>query len=122
MRWNAPRTWLDGRPAAVARKVGEGSIAYVGAWFDEAGMKRAVQWMVNDSGVKPDLFAAPEGVEVYRRVGGGREVFIVENDSRAEQTVKLPAAMSNVLTGETVNELMLPVYGVAVLEEARSAQ
>jgi beta-galactosidase len=122
MRWNAPRTWLDGRPAAVARKVGEGSIAYVGAWFDEAGMKRAVQWMVNDSGVKPDLFAAPEGVEVYRRVGGGREVFIVENDSRAEQTVKLPAAMSNVLTGETVNELKLPVYGVAVLEEARSAQ
>lgn len=115
MRYEAPRSWLDGQPAAVTRKVGEGSIGYMGAWLDEAGMKRAVQWMLNDSGAKPDLFPVPAGVEVYRRAGSGRQVFIVENDGHQEQPVQLPMAMKNVLTGEDERTLTLPVYGVAVL-------
>ena len=30
--------WLDGKPAIVTRKVGRGSITYVGAWLDPAAM------------------------------------------------------------------------------------
>jgi beta-galactosidase len=116
MKYRAPRSWLDWQPAAVARNVGRGSITYVGAWLDVPGMQRAVQWIANDSGAQPDLFAAPAGVEVYRRAAKDHEVFIVENDGNEEQTIDLPAAMNNVLTGETVQSLKLPVYGVAVLE------
>jgi len=122
MRYRAPRSWLDGQAAVVTRKVGAGSITYIGAWLDGPGMQRAVQWMMSESGTQPDLFAAPQGVEVYRRVGSGREVFIVENDSREEQTVNLPAAMNNLLTGETPQVLHLPVYGVAVLEQPASGK
>jgi beta-galactosidase GanA len=84
-------------------------------------MQRAVQWIANDSGAQPDLFAAPAGVEVYRRVAKDHEVFIVENDGHEEQNVDLPGAMNNVLTGETVRILKLPVYGVAVLERSESS-
>jgi beta-galactosidase len=117
MRYHAQLSWLDCQPAAVTRKVGTGSITYIGAWPDEAGMKRAVQWMVSESGVKPDTFAAPEGVGVYRRVAKGREIFILENTSDQIQTVALPTAMTNVLTDEPIQQLELPVYGVAVLRK-----
>jgi beta-galactosidase GanA len=85
-------------------------------------MRRAVQWMLNDSGAQPDLFPVPAGVEVYRRAGSGREVFIVENDGQEEKTVELPAAMTDALTGETVRTMKLPVYGIAVLKTADSGK
>lgn len=118
MRYEAPRSWLNGEPAAVTRKVGDGSITYVGAWLSNAGMRTAVQWMLDNSAVKPDLFAVPAGVEVYRRVGKDHQVFIVENDSSHEQTIDLPAAMNDVLMGGMARDLKLPPYGVTVLDKS----
>ena len=117
MKYDAPHSWLDGQPAAVTRTVGSGSITYVGAWLDAPTMRRAVQWMARQSGVRPDLFAAPEGVEVYRRQAKDHEIFIVENDGDQDQKVELPKAMHNALTGQTVKSLDLGMYDVAVLEE-----
>jgi beta-galactosidase len=120
MRYRAPNSWLDGQPAAVTRKIGDGSISYVGVWLDDAGMKRAVEWMLGESNLKPDVFAAPEGVEIYRRVAKDHEIFIIDNDSHQAQTIALPMAMRNVLTDDTVNSITLPVYGVAVMVKAKS--
>ncbi len=117
MKYDAPHSWLDGQPAAVTRKVGGGSITYVGAWLDAPAMQRAVQWMTSESGLRPDLFAVPKGVEVYRRHSKDHEIFIVENDGDQNQTVDLPVTMLNVLTGQTVHALDLGMYEVAVLEE-----
>ena len=122
MKCQAPHSWLDGQPAAVTRKVGQGSITYVGVWLDEFGMKRAVQWMLNSSGVKPDLFAVPAGVEVYRRTCGDKSTFIVENDAENAATVNLPDEMLNILTGETVHSVNLALYGVAVLEKGAASK
>jgi beta-galactosidase GanA len=87
--------------------------------MDPDGMKRAAHWMLAISGLKPDLPAVPEGVEIYRRVGKGREVFIIENFSRASKGVPLPGAMKDVLTGSIVHSVTLPVYGVAVLSHEK---
>ena len=122
MRYHAPRSWIDGEPAAVTRRVGAGSITYLGAWLDEDGMRRATEWMLHESGTKPDLLNAPAGVEVYRRVGQGREVFILDNDAREEETVTLPGAMRDVLSGKMVESVHLPVYGVAVVERTEAAR
>ncbi|WP_373694134.1 beta-galactosidase [Edaphobacter paludis] len=119
MRYQAPHSWLDGEPAAVTRKIGTGSFTYIGAWFGDAGMKRAVQWMLTESSLKPDDFAVPDGVEVYRRVAADRKVFIVENLSHAAQTVVLPNMMKDALTDQRVHSVKLPVYGVAVLVQAK---
>jgi beta-galactosidase len=120
MRYHALRSWLDGEPAAVTRTIGNGSFTYIGAWLDDAGTKRSVEWMLAGSGVKPDIFPVPQGVEVYRRVSKDRAVFIVENDSAEAQAVPLPREMEDVLTQETIHSLKLPVYGVAVLVEKRA--
>ena len=111
--------WLDGKPAAITRRVGKGRITYIGAWLDDAGMAAAAKWMAEVSGVKPALGEVPEGVEVNPRYGPNRAVYILVNLSRSEQTVTLPAAMTDVLAGGSKNSVTLPRYGVAVLSAAR---
>src|SRR5581483_11685270 len=44
--------WLDGQPAAITRKAGNGRITYIGAWLDDAAMQSAAKWMTEVSGVK----------------------------------------------------------------------
>ena len=68
--------WLDGKPAAITRKVGKGRITYIGAWLDGSAMAAAAKWMTGVSGVKPALGAVPEGVEVYPRYGDHGVVYI----------------------------------------------
>lgn len=115
MRWHAPNSWLDGEPAAVTRTVGQGSIAYLGAWMEDAATKRAVEWMLNSSGARPDLFPVPTGVQVFHRVGNGKDVFILGNYSTSAAEVKLPETMDNVLEGGRDSAVNLPAFGVAVL-------
>jgi beta-galactosidase len=119
MRYHAPHSWWDDQPAAVTRKIGDGTFTYVGAWLDEAATKREMQWMLNQADVKPDVFPTPEGVDVYKRTGENHDIYIVGNTSKAEQTITLPTEMKNVLTGETVHSIKLPVYGVAVLSRSK---
>lgn len=116
MLWHAPNSWLDGQPSAVNRAIGSGSIAYIGAWMDEAATKRAVESMVKKSGVSPDLFPVPTGVEVFRRTGAGKEIFILGNYSTESANVKLPLSMRNVLNENESTTLTLPPFGIAVLE------
>jgi beta-galactosidase len=115
MRYGKSNGWLDGSPAAITRKVGRGSITYIGIWMNDAGMKRAAQWMLDTSGVQPDLPAVQAGVEVERRVGEGKNVLVFENFSADEQTIPFAHAMRDVLNGSTVRSATLPVYGVAIV-------
>jgi beta-galactosidase len=109
--------WLDGKPAAITRKVGKGRITYIGAWLDGPAMVAAAKWMADVSGVKPALGAVPEGVEVYPRYGNRGVVYILVNLSKIEQTVSLPSTMNDVLEGGSKQSVKLPVYGVAVLSK-----
>ena len=111
--------WLDGKPAAITRKVGKGRITYIGAWLDDAGMAAAAKWMTEISGVKPALGPVPEGVEVYPRYGSGGAVYILVNFSKTQQTVPLPSRMNDVLEGGAKQSVTLPKYGVAVLSAKR---
>ena len=111
--------WLDGKPAAITRKVGKGRITYIGAWLDDSAMTAAAKWMTEVSGVKPALGAVPEGIEVYPRYGEHGAVYILVNLSKNEQTVTLPSAMNDVLQGGSRQSVRLPVYGVAMLSTMR---
>ena len=119
MRYGKSNGWLDGSPAAITRKVGRGTITYIGIWLDDAGMKNAAQWMLDTSGVKPDLPAVPEGVEVEQRTGHGKSILMFENFSQTQQTISLPQPMTDVLAGGSVHSVTLPVYGVAVLASSQ---
>jgi beta-galactosidase len=117
MRYGKSNGWLDGSPAAITRKVGRGTITYIGVWMDDAGMERAAQWMLSMSGVHPDFPPVPKGIEVGRRVGPRKTIYIFENFATGPQTISLPSAMTDVLAGGVVHSITLPVYGVAVLEQ-----
>ena len=119
MRYGKSNGWLDGQPAAITRKVGKGSVTYIGAWLDDGTMEKAAQWMIGESGVKAKFGPVPVGVDVYPREGDHGKVFILVNFAKAQQTVKLPTAMQDVLNGGSVSSVNLTEYGVAVLSEGR---
>ncbi len=122
MRYGVSNGWLDNQPAAITRKVGKGSITYIGAWLDEASLEKAAQWMTSMSGVTPKLGPVPAGVDVYPRESAHGQVFILVNFSKSPETVTLPTAMHDVLEGapdSSTTSVTLPVYGVAVLSKAK---
>ena len=120
LRYGASNGWLNGRPAAITHAFGKGRITYIGASVDGAMMTAAARWMTDKCGVKPILAvgdAAADGVEVSRRVGGGREVFVVVNTTAEAKQVALPRAMKLLLGEKTAASVELPAYGVEILVE-----
>src|SRR5208283_4790822 len=96
VRYGKSNGWLDGQPAVITRRVGAGRITYVGAWLDDKTMNSLAAWMVQ---VSPALSAVPQGVEVCRRSGQGKDIFIVINHTTEAQTITLPRPMRDVLRG-----------------------
>ncbi|MBZ5668516.1 MAG: beta-galactosidase [Acidobacteriia bacterium] len=116
VRYGKSNGWLDGQPAVITRRVGAGRITYIGAWLDDKTMDSLAAWMIQVSQVKPALGAAPEGVEVCRRVGSGKEVFIVINHTTEPQTISLPRPMREALRGgDAASSITLPPREVGVL-------
>lgn len=71
--------------------------------------------MVQKSGVTPVFGAVPEGVEVSRRMGGGKKVFVLVNYSRESRRVTAPHSMKLLLEGKQAETVDLAPYGVSVL-------
>jgi beta-galactosidase len=110
--------WLDGQPAAITRKVGKGSITYLGAWLDDDLLAKLTNRLLQQSGVQPAIPNVPSGVEVCMRSKGNHSVAILINHTSSEQRVTLSQAATDLLAAGTppVSSVDLPKYGVAVLE------
>ena len=117
LRYGDGPGWLAGQPAAIRRKVGRGSITYLGAWIDPALMRAFDARELKAAGVAPAFGPEPEGVEVMRRVGPGREVFILVNHGAASRMAEIPPGLFDVLAGRAAaRQVVLPPQGVLVLE------
>jgi beta-galactosidase len=76
---------------------------------------------VKSVGIGAAFGPVPEGVEVCRRAGAGREVFVLLNHTRRTMSVRLPRELTDVLeSGRRITELQLPPRGVAVLATENS--
>ena len=115
MRYGVSNSWLDNQPAAVTRRVGKGSITYIGAGLDPATMTQATAWMLGESDLKPILPNIPADIDVAIRTGAGKTVLILTNYAKTPTTIPLPAAGEDLLNGGKVSTVTLPPYGVAVL-------
>jgi beta-galactosidase len=111
--------WLDDQPAISTRAYGKGRITYIGAVLDDKLMARAAEWMTQKSDVTPVFGAVPEGVEVSRRVGPGKQIFVLINYAPESRRVTLPHSMQLVLDGKQADAVDLPPYGVAVALDNR---
>jgi beta-galactosidase len=116
MTYGKSNGWLDGQPAAITRKVGKGSITYIGANLAGEQLAAAAKWMVAASGVTAPIGDLPQGVDLYERQGNGKDVWILINFGDAERTVALPAGFEDVLAGGTKNSVTLKQFDVAVLK------
>lgn len=114
MKYGQSNGWLDAQPAAITRTYGKGRITYVGAILNDKLMASAAKWMVEKSGVTPVLGPVPDGVEVCRRSGAGKQVFILVNHTQDRRRVTLPRPMKLLLEDKQASDVDLPAYGVAV--------
>ena len=115
LRYGKANGWIDGHPAAITRKVGKGSITYYGALFDKAVTGKLLDQALADAKVARD-FAVSADVELMTREGDGRRIAILINHGRTPQHVALPAVMTDILSGGTIQAVDLAPEGVAVLQ------
>jgi beta-galactosidase GanA len=111
--------WLDDLPAAVSRRVGKGSMTYVGPTLDAGLMREFTRGVLREAGVVPAVKDLAAGVELNERSAAGRPtVWIFINHGEQAQQVPLPAGAKDVLhSDEAVGESMaLRPHDVAVLE------
>jgi beta-galactosidase len=116
MTYGKSNGWLDGQPAAITRKVGKGSITYIGAELNDQQLAASAKWMISMSGVQASFGELPKGVDLYERQGAGKDVWILINFGEAPQTVALPAGFSDVLEGGAKSSVTLKRFDVVVLE------
>jgi beta-galactosidase len=117
LRYGKSNGWLDDQPAMITRRIGNGSITYLGAVLDPDLMRNVIAWATDNAQLKAEFPAVPTGVEVCRRVEAGRSVFVLINHGSAEVHLVLPSAMSDVLhEGRRLTSADLEPQGVAVLE------
>ncbi len=114
LKYGKSNGWLDQQPAVITRVYGKGRITYVGAELDDKLMTAAAEWMTQKSGVTPVFGPVPDGVEVSRRIGPSKQVFVLINYSQENRRVHLPRSMKLVLDGKQGDAVDLPPYGVAV--------
>ena len=118
LRYGKANGWLDGKPAAIERQVGKGSITYVGAVVDKPLMQSLIDNALSEARVKRD-FVVPAAVELMTREGRGRRIVILINHDREPHRIALPRAMTDILNGGEVSAVDLPSEGVAVLQEGK---
>jgi beta-galactosidase len=116
LRYGKSNGWLDDQPAVITRRVGKGSITYLGAVLDPNLMRKVVAWATSDAHVQAEFPEVPGGVEVCRRVDANHTIYVLINHGSAAAHVALPSAMSDVFNdNHRATSVDLEPRGVAVL-------
>jgi beta-galactosidase len=119
LRYGSNQTWLSGKPAALRRQYGKGTITYLGTVLDPAMMSAFVKEALDAAHVTSEFGPLPPDVEVMRRTADRHDVFILINHGKQTRSMPLPATMRDVLAGNrAVKDVTLAAQGVAVLEES----
>ena len=118
LRFGKSNGWLDDQPAMITRPLGKGTVTYLGAILDDLLMQNVTTWMIDGARVQPEFVALPEDVEVCRRVGSGRTIYILLNHGAQPASITLPAPMRDLLVDHPPQtSVTLASQGVALLEE-----
>jgi beta-galactosidase len=118
LRYGKSNGWLDHQPAMMTRPLGKGTITYLGAILDADLMQTLTAWMIDGARVQPEFGPLPKDVEVCRRVGAGRTIYILLNHGALPADITLPAPMKDLLVDQPPQTtLTLASQGVAVLEK-----
>jgi beta-galactosidase len=122
LRYGAGNGWLEGKAAMISRKVGKGSIMYLGTLPKEDLMHTILARAGHDAGVTTEGSELPKDVEFCMRSNATHSVGILINHSNAEVQAALRGNYRGLLPSIKVaseggqTRIDLPAQGVAVLE------
>jgi beta-galactosidase len=102
---------LDGWPALTRNVVGSGAGWYLATQLAEDALSILVDRLLDDAGVDGVVGEVPAGVEIVRR---GTAVFAINH---SEETVFVPLAGTDLLTGLAVENVRLEPQGVAIIDD-----
>jgi beta-galactosidase len=115
MRYGKSGPWLDDQPAVLSRRVGRGTITYLGGWFDPALMTAVLDRALDQAGARPAVPGLPPTVKAAERFGHGKTVLILINHGDAFAAITLPKPGVNVLTSQPMAKTLdLAAHQVAV--------
>ncbi len=123
LRYGTNETWLSGRPAALRREYGKGTMTYLGTVLDPVMMSAFTKQALDAAHVTPAFGPLPPDVEIMRRqtASADRVVFILINHGKQTRAVTLRAALRDVLSNNrSVQSVALAPQGVAVLQESHA--
>lgn len=118
-------TWSDrhlsGTPAITRRRVGSGSVIWVGTCLTREVFSALLPTMTASAALKPLIAELPAGCSVSQRVGPGRRLTFITNHTATVHAMRAPAGI-DLLTGITpgAGVLTLTPYAAVVLKEATS--
>jgi len=82
-------------------------------------MDAAAGWMAQQADLKALADVGPAGVEVSRRAGENREVYIVVNSTNQPKSVELRNPCRLLLAQTESSRIELPAYGVELFVPAQ---
>ena len=112
-RFGSDQGWLSGQPALLRRKVGRGSIAYLGAILDQQGQGRFTRWMITEAAVPRPLMTPVDGVEFMTRARGAERFIIAVNHGETAKRISLPAGAGWLHSDDVQGDMLRP-HGVAL--------
>ncbi len=108
--------YYAGLPAVTRHRSGKGEAWYLGTELEPTFYDDLIRHLAEKTGVRPPL-DVPQGVEVIRRRGEGKDFLFLLNHSEETATVDLTGVHGQeLLTGRTAaGSWSLPARGVAIL-------
>lgn len=113
--------FYQGTPALTVHPYGKGQAYYVAARTGLDFLRDFYEKLRLELALPRALHAElPAGVIATRRQGDEHDFVFLQNYGDSEQVVQLPAGMTDAVTGEPVDKVQLPAYGISVLQTAGS--
>ena len=113
--------FYQGTPALTVHPYGKGQAYYVAARTGLDFLRDFYEKLRLELALPRALQAElPAGVIATRRQGDEHDFVFLQNYGDTEQVVQLPAGMTDAVTGEPVDKVQLPAYGISVLQTAGS--
>ena len=107
--------WLDDQPAAITRKVGQGSITYIGAWLDQPLTVTFFKNFLAQAKVPAPSSPHPKASS-SPTLRPERLILLPPQPLRHAATVALPSSMFDILHDQSITAVTLPPHGVSLLK------
>ncbi|MEI6168938.1 MAG: beta-galactosidase [bacterium] len=109
---------LKGQPALSIRKLGKGSVVYVGTYMTRSVASSLLPVLAQQAGLKPLWPSAPTGVEIVLRQNDNQKLWFLINHNEKAISLKSPPRGIDLITGKRVPAVLhLKARDLAIIKQ-----